>query len=805
MEGKAAPLFVEVNTQQTVNIVGLPADYFIDTSGSTAGSILRYEVESVKMLAEYLKPQQYVSWNSTATKVTNLSTLRSEGGTNPVTFAPYTEQSQCVVVYTDGQIGANDMAQFKTVMANKMANVPVVIVFAVTGLDATITRMEASINMSIPETFLSLSNDVIILVTSNGFHRTLMAKGCFNEFPTVTLSADLNLSDLPVFEFASLKNLTTIAGLPSHVIKLKGIAHFIDLNVLYTVEDLPTAILEGLCDRTLLPKFNLTALHALLNRMNRKITENPELERIRDQLWQMAMSSEAGTEKHQEMIRLYHTTRSARFNNENYNEVKAKNVAINRLLEMISEYQRNATAIVFGSNRANRSTQFDAALLAVMEGCIQVECPILLTEGSGCLLIKDPTANKPNYIEEFTSDYAMEAPFEFGTWLVDYITPGIFGQEMAEAMVVNPYTREPVIGFLPISSSPAVIMRHMSKLFGGQKELWHFVRGYIAMMVKALMTLPWLNDHKALIIQSLTDLLKAYNADAELRSGNNKVPLQNALRNVLLNYSVCLRDRTYEDVIAIMNIAKVLDPEYEFDEKRITGMITVVKEFNNLLTLYKKETTEIRDSVMTVDDYNHYVSYTPGVKGLIAQILWYDYRGEYKLLKLHLAIEKALNDKRFGAALKQAMNGNPFDEATLLECKLPEPTGSHFAVPEPFFQWDSAGLGFPEFQCVYCGQCYPTAKEKLAHLKEALGEHFYNGQNICKNVVHECMAAGITDEKELFKKVKERLYRGYGDKNKAFHTARNKMRMLYFIRLFLGKQAAPLMTEKKLLVESKEG
>lgn len=45
-------------------------------------------------------------------------------------------------------------------------------------------------------------------------------------------------------------------------------------------------------------------------------------------------------------------------------------------------------------------------------------------EDNACILIKVP--DNINYLEEYTSDYAMESPFEFGSWLAKLVTPGVF-------------------------------------------------------------------------------------------------------------------------------------------------------------------------------------------------------------------------------------------------------------------------------------------------------------------------------------------------------------------------------------------
>lgn len=747
------------------------ADFFIDVSGSTSGSILEAEKVSAVKMSAHFKEGRIIAWGDTAVVKSSFSELRSNGGTYPWCFSGYVSKNDNVmIVYTDGQINVSDMERFKKSMIGKLNNSPVIIIFAVPSFDMTLEDLQSRyINMSIPETFLSLSNDVAILITNKQHnHKILMTKGCFNYLEAMTLAKNTFLNSLPNFNFKSLSDISVIGGLPSHMIKLKTMSNYIDLNVLYKQDDLSLEFLEGLCDRTLFPKFDLSLMHAMITKINRKLAENPELDAVRNELFEMSTSPDAGSEKHKQLIAKYNEVKSKKNTVIN----KSKLVAINKLLENISEYQRDSTSIVFGSNRAMRSTTFNTLELDFLGNCEQVECPILLEKGDGCILLKCP--ENQNYIEEYTSDYAMEAPFEFGTWLTKLVTPGMYCHEIAKISKINPFTRDKLIGYLPLSDDPGVIMKHMSKLFGGNKELWHFVRGYISMMVYAC-DCNWVDKNK--IIPSIKKLVANYNATIDLKGGSDKVPLETAFKHVLTNYSVCMRDRTRVDNLAIIKIVRTLMPDFNFEEQKIIGMSNTVGTFAELLNKHKQCDNMIK-YVMDVDDYGHYVNYKTGLQGLIAQLLWYDVNGEYRLLKLQLAIDKALGDKKFGKELKKSMMGEKFDE-TILECAFSEPKGDHTGEPL-YLQWTKEGL--PELQCIYCGQHFCDTQSKLQHLKLKFGNHFYNGHLACKHAVQEL---GVNaSEKELFKCAKERLYKWYGDKNKALHTKRCKNRLLFFINKF---------------------
>lgn len=294
----APNLFVRENGFHSVKLSDLTAEYYIDTSGSTTGSILQYEKISAAKMLQVIKGTHIVAWNDEATKVNSLNEMYSDGGTYPSCFVNMiAATNKCLVVYTDGEICVDDMRSFKSKMVGKVNEVPVIIVFAVSEFSMAIADMERIINMSIPEAFLSLSNDVVILVTANGDHRVLMTKGCFNKLHSIPLEMSTLLSELPPFDPIQLKEIV-VTAVPANLIRLKNVDDFVDMNVLYTQEALPLEVLEGLTDRTLIPRLDLPRLQASLMQMNRKLSENAELDAIRKQLYEIAASEKVGSEEH---------------------------------------------------------------------------------------------------------------------------------------------------------------------------------------------------------------------------------------------------------------------------------------------------------------------------------------------------------------------------------------------------------------------------------------------------------------------------------------------------------------------------
>lgn len=752
-------------------LTDIACDYFIDTSGSTCGNILEAEKISALNISNVLKQKFIFGWSNQATQVKAFHELGSSGNTEPCCFSEFICKSKCAIVYTDGEISLESMEKFTNCLVGKMDNIPIIVVFAIKHFDIDIKTMEQTINMSVPEALLTTSNDVLILITATNKHKILMTKGCFNDLPALGLEPSTMISSLPDFvPNDHLKTVMVASGLPDYVVKLRDIDGYINLNALYELDEFSTEILKGLCNRAILPKLNLGVIFNKLINMNKLLNDTPEINALRNELLKVSTSPDAGTDKHKELIVMFNGMKKQ----SQSHEIIAKRNALNELFVLISEYQRDKTSIAFGSNRAMRSDVFADKDLEDVGICERITCPIMLDNDDACILIKRP--DDPDYITKFTSDYVMESPFEFGSWLASLVSPTscLIGFSIADKICENPFTREPIIGAIPLSINPVVIMKHMSNLFGGRKELWHFVRGFISMMVHVCDN-AWMN--KKHMAKYLLLLCNNYNATIDLKGDTERVQILVAFKNVLTNYSTCLRDRSCNDILAIVKIVKFLAPEFAFDEEAVVGMAKVVGTFIQLLNKHKKD-EDMTKYVMEVDDFGHYVKCKTGLSALIAQIFWYDTDGTYRSMKSQIALDNALCDEKFGSSLKLAFAGKPFDES-ILECAYDEPLGDHFGSELPDV-WTPEGL--PELTCIYCGQQFETTLEKFIHLKEKFGKYFFNGHLAVKHTIAEIGKQAT--EKELFVLAKKKLLNRYGQRNKSMHTQRTKQRLLYFIRKF---------------------
>lgn len=782
----------------SVPLRSLKVNYAMDNSGSTGcGNVLNNQKLAFSMLNEYLRCNRLIKWNSFAKIMDNINNIFSEGGTDPNTFLKYLEDDcQLLVIYTDGQIW--DMNRFKSAIDHQLKEkMPIIIVFTLDNtqytFENTIKEMERQVNMSIPESCISFSDDVLLLVNLNGSHKTLMSKGIFTTFGQPILDMTTKIGDLPDCDLSCLTKLRTQSPLPPGFIRLNNFSDPVNLKKVYQanindndiVKQLFDQLLPELCQRIYLPNLDLTKLHSLLVNLSRKMTENPELKKTQDELARIATGNLAGSDEHKALIKKLHLLRKKP-------TLSPGNLKlINKWLSMIADYRSGSTSFVLGSNRANAAKTIDESNFHDRGECLRIECPIMLDDGDACILIKSPTdksdlagglseGNHVSYLA--TTDLAMEAPFWCGWSLRDCLTPGLYGYDFAESAYENPYTREKVIGYIPLSKDPMVVMRFMSKNFGHSKELWHMVRAYIA-MISYNLDKEWcplqLKEH-------LDVLLDNYHATKDLRGGTEKVPLRESLGYVVENYAECLRNRYPKDIeVIIYMVERLLSGRMTIDLKtKIMGMVKVIDEFSQLLKMHKARDNMMLE-VIEVDSWGHYKCQKNDLRSLIGYIFWKqdcERKNEYRGLKLQIAVDTVLTSDPLGPELLKAFNGKKF---SIPPVSYSEPVGTHFTRDFKHEKFNQEGR--PKDYCIYCGYKFKITNvrghqmsDRKEHFKEVYGKHFYNGQKAVLTAIGE-LGSNEFDQK-IFKLTKKILFREYGEMAGFLHTDRCKFILTHLIK-----------------------
>lgn len=338
-------LFSNFDSSNKTKLNDLEFSTFIDSSGSTSGTIMINQINIYKKLQEYCKINKVISWNTQANILpsVNFNIIQSVGGTEPICFVPFWSDEKAVIIFTDGQISIYDMERFKSEIQLKVNNIPIIIILVIHKIsNYTIRDLKHNlgIDMSIPETFLSLSNDVVIALTDGSESKVLMSKGEFVKFDSIDLTENTILSNLTEFNYKFLKQIELINRLPSNLIKLDGYNQYINLNNLATSNETNIEVLEKLCVRTILPKINLNLVNNILERLYNQYNINPELE-------QQIITD---TNKHNQLINQYNAMIKTSHTIES-------NDFLNRVIKLriyINEYLKDKTQFTYGSNSCNQ-------------------------------------------------------------------------------------------------------------------------------------------------------------------------------------------------------------------------------------------------------------------------------------------------------------------------------------------------------------------------------------------------------------------------------------------------------------------
>lgn len=787
-------IFERVNAECLQPLKSFRWGYFIDVSGSTSGSVLKHETTSAMKLTSFLPSTRLVTWSTSAreTEWARLNDIPSGGGTEPKSFVQFMKSLTGIVVYTDGQISKSDMAMFKNELSNASIAVgmPIIIVLTTADTyDTTLLKFQRNVDMSIPEGFLGMSNDVLILVTSaccttNVTYKVLFGKGEFSTFDKT--KGDFNdtttLHDLAEFDITTLNDVRVapVGKVNNNVVKLDGFADPVNLEKLYSLDimSFTPELVNALCNRLVIPKLNtalLTKKFATFSATTSGVSS--DIHAVRNELFAIAASQDAGTQKHKNIIDKYNAMlRETRTNI----AIKSMNAAISKFNNAVKDYSENKTSIL-GSNRANRANVIDELALLNIDECMKIDCPILMDTLDACIMFKKPAALDFEVV--FSNDYNMESPFEFGVkFISDLIMPGIFSYDVASVTSEHPFTREQVYGFVPLSKNPAVVMRHMSKLFGANREMWHLLRGFISAIVNVMKTKGWFNAYTTSLTLYLTELSKKYLTTKDLKGSTDaKVPFTEALAFVSENPCVYLRNRMYADNFAIMDIISVLVPDSfaKIDMVKFTGMNDTIKVFSEVHKLLKS-TNNARDLekyIFITDELGHFSAMKCDLHALIAQVLWRNdlsdnARTKYAGMKLQIAIDTAMTDTTFGNDIKKAFNGE-FDSSVFTDTRYqiayPEPQGEHFKdIP--------CGV-YGRHTCVMCNSMLYNL---MHHLRCEQGKYFFNGIRAVKYVVKE--NPGERRVEVLFPLVKDYLFKKYTVFNGALHTQRCKTHLLKWIK-----------------------
>lgn len=840
------------------------ATYCVDTSGSTSGAIMTAQKASAAALARVVKAEKVWGWGSAPKEVKDIEALISDGGgTCPQHLAQHflRDGVSIIVLYTDGEVSPSDMQKFREGML-KVPSCPVVIVLTLGPsftASSTVGNLSRQVNMSVPEACLSMASHALVLLNFANTqqpqpHRVLMSSGEFaRHFLARTLADETELSALGHFEFAWL-SVIHLRAVPAGCVQLPSVSKLVDLNKFFALAHLPldtwstllrdNASVSLLCKlvadlsaRIMLPRLDTTAFHETLVRISRAAQTDERsvaLSELRKRLAVIAVDpARKGSDEHRALLAEYAAVKasaSTSTSSSSNDSLATLRRLIADALGAIAAYKADATAIVLGSNRANRANVATEEQLLDVGDCIDIdECPIFLCQGPACILLRAPrecfvpadAAPAPAaggkadaarvlppvqqadpaqllvdgvpLAQYCSTDDAMENPFAFGTFLAQCITPGVYCLDFACEAATNPLTRDAVIGFIPLTRDPLVLLRHLGKVFCAKRELWHLVRGWTAAVATHLQRDQWAAQD--LMREHIAAICELYVTNDNLKGADesvSKVPLLMAVQNVLRNFAVHLRDRTEADIQAICVVSDVLQPTFAYDRAAVLALARLVQTFARLLGAHKRN-QKMLDLLLPVDELGWATGEINRTLEALIAWLFHSTGDKFRLLRLQEAIDQAMLDRKFGPHLLKAFATGVVDASAFDELVVSEPDAAanpHFgALPESerFGGWDAQGR--IKSVCVYCGAKFsplgasllPDGASMTAHIKAEFGTWFFSGNLFAINAFNT-LGAGAT-EAELFRHCATRVQRHFGGElDPRSRSQFVKHRLLHFIR-----------------------
>jgi hypothetical protein len=662
------------------------------------------------------------------------------GGTSITSIMPFIGvDTEAIVIFTDGQIDSREMQRF--VDSHKLRDIPVIVFLTYLDHGVTVTKLNTTVNMSVPECFMGISNNVLIAVNNHNDIRVLMAKGAYRAFESgETLDNNSVISFLSSLNIKDLVAMKTIKGLSATQVLVAGSSDPIDLNDVYANKEIPLELLAGFSHRTILAKLDLVQIDTILLAMLKKYAKPMNAEAVAyshavakaaEELFDSMKTNDNDViVRAREKYKLTLASKPTGIAGDGNKETIAE---INKFREIIKEYTKNKTSIVLSSNRANRAAVAEANNVEDLETAngIKSLCPILFEESLPCFFVK---AGNNNY--DLTSDYAMGSPFSAAAWIQADLMPGLFGAVFVNDLyehrgqrLTHPYTREPIRGIIPLVHNKALVLQYMANAFGNNRLMSHLVNVFLGTLVNMANT-PMFAEHHDTIVNFLKEFTKVNKTAVDLMdSTEGLVPFNDALVNCLKDSGAVIINKTEAETKAIIALAEIVIPDFKFNKQTILNRAAFRTVFMRELANYKKNGISLSD-IAILDTDGFYEKPIGGIVGLIRQLFWHN-DNVYNNKSLTDAVNYSFRDKTYGQALASAYSDGTFHEG-VLELALPEPeTGIYFPEENVF----AGKYPFPKNVCLYTGREFDSFKDLLAYNKDQWKPYNTNTMKHCKIAV----------------------------------------------------------------------
>lgn len=811
---------------------------FIDNSQSTSyGHILYNECKCANELAAVFSGEpRFFTWGTACRPVAAIAVkntvagfrqgLSSAGGTSPACIVSQLPISMedCLFLFTDGEVFENDFALFNSALGSTntiTVNTPVVCVLVTEyGLDETLERIGKTVNMSVPLALMEIAASALVILNHRGGYTVLYSKGAF---ATVFRQPEVLEKTRAIRDYPTTSLLDIAGGLGKVFITRCPVGHVLFADG-FSLEkgsiklaECSISRVQELTNPIMLAQLGTDHVQALVQEGAKELASaqysNTNSERRRLLLGKLVVLKR-GTVEHQSVLDEFKALdRECSISRDLIERQKV----LSGFMEMASEFLKDRFGLAFGSNRAIRAGLCDVSVLVgtnidayglPMDEDHHWECPLLLDNVSTrCILIGMPE-DKTKLLTICTSDVSMEAPFALGQYLAKTLAmPGMVSRQAAEVLVENPFTRQPIMGYLPLTSNVKVATASMSKLFGENKELLHFVRAYVAMVLRLSINPYWSEDERNALVQTANQISEHYSVIRTLKGQpvvgppEPYVPLADALVYVMHNQAH-LTTRTPEDVLTITKMVSTtgFTATAKVSSMQVTVARAMAHTFQCIQVLRRRlndsplsSLVAIVDLAMTLDDDGWYAGAEHTLQTLVAQLVLMRvlHQDSIRYVKINknaqvfvwlkdTPVPMSLSEHQ--KLLQDYLNGTvasiaESERAKCLDLKQPDPVGSHFAM-------DILPPAYSDTEmrtCSFCGGAF-TGSELFEHLQANMGEYFFKGRRTVRSLVE----SGYTNKQEIMKKAFKNLMVVYGPRAKFLYADWTKSRMSALVDMFLA-------------------
>lgn len=493
------------------------------------------------------------------------------------------------------------------------------------------------------------------------------------------------------------------------------------------------------------------------------------------------------------------------------------------LSAVLVQYLHNKAAFDYSSHRAANARAIDETELEQVGNCMRGECPVMLADDQLCVFFQAPkiafggTLNKNNddnddeddlqqlptagkalsdrqravVTKYFTRNQMIDNSALCGAAMMQCLTPGIFGIDFATntAIEFNPLTKAPLLGYMPLSYDMRVLIRFLSTLMCGGQEMPFILPAYVSMVAQNAAATKWVQPqlltHAKYVLNNLLVRCRFID-DSKLFNATMSDSVQYQLQ-----HPACLRLLSHGQVMALIDIATQLMPDFKFNAAQARGVANFCDVVRNVRKLYVELAQQKRPCDILLECFRSDGTLRNTLYGHVAWFFADTHRlhgHELRLLRFQQCVDRMLADSKYGTYFASIVAGAtpPVDLPQLVpEIVEPSVDNIHFDVKKSLAMYkrllsqpaNAAAQQRTTSCCAYCDAEFSGNEEMMhdtqlaCHVKNVQGPHFIEFTRI---LLHKRDLFVGTDASATEQNIMRYLQRRCGSWFMAIYTQRTR-------------------------------